>query len=138
MGCLPGTMADTTRAKEREGISTTVYGVKSWPDYPHDTFEGEWRDGEINGYGVRGDVNGVYEGEFIPGPLHDPHSSDLNPNGYVVISFNYGIRYERYERYEGEVLDGVITGNGMFFNRDGSVGGYRLKGDTPGLSEVRH
>lgn len=91
-----------------------------------DIYQGEWKDGKANGYGVFVDTNGsMYEGEWLNDQQH----------GYGTESWNYGkIRYTgefvegmksgqgRFEFeggfYEGDFVDGKFHGNGKYFFAD--------------------
>lgn len=106
---------------------------------PTDRYDGDYRDGRVNGRGVYAWTNGTsYEGDYRDDQMH----------GRGVLTFANGNRYEgeyRHDqlhgrgiytwasgnRYDGDWRDGMRTGRGILTRADGSRYDGEWRDDAP-------
>lgn len=87
--------------RDRQRMSTYC------PDFTGgSTYEGDIRDGKLNGYGIHKDSNGdIYEGHFV----------DNSFSGDGIFSFSNG------DTYKGQLVDNKIIGNGKYTWANGNT-----------------
>jgi hypothetical protein len=83
-------------------------GEYTWPN--GDTYEGEFRCSRLHGYGTLCTATYTYTGNFFQGKKHDMQ-------GLLILAHNG----REMGRYEGEIRDDELSGDGIYTYANGDV-----------------
>lgn len=94
---------------------------------------GNWENGRINGYGTLKYANGdVYEGDWLEGAMHGHGTYQYSEGDVYVGQWRQDKRHGKgtityvdklgnpCEKYEGDWVDNIMNGKGMYKYADGS------------------